>query len=41
MTEPLPPNEVETSPGPDFVYDGGTVTYTDDFEKTMPGGWWI
>ncbi len=28
MTEPLPPNEVPTSPGPGFAYDGGTVVYT-------------
>jgi hypothetical protein len=28
MTEPLPPNEVPTSPGPGYQYDGGTVVYT-------------
>lgn len=28
ITEPLPPNEVPTSPGPGFGFDGGTVEFT-------------
>ena len=36
MTEPLPPNEVPTSPGPNFVYNGGTVTYTRTNSTTVP-----
>lgn len=27
MTEPLPPNDVPTAPGPTYVWNGGTVTY--------------
>ncbi|MEZ6120534.1 MAG: hypothetical protein R3C28_28710 [Pirellulaceae bacterium] len=27
ITEPLPPNDSDTSPGPDFVFDGGRVVY--------------
>ena len=34
MTEPLPPNEVPTSPGPGYQYDGGTVTYTNSSSLT-------
>jgi hypothetical protein len=36
MTEPLPPNEVPTSPGPTFVFDGGTVVFTDSTASTTP-----
>ena len=28
IVEPLPPNEVPTSPGTDYQYDGGSVVYT-------------
>lgn len=36
MVEPLPPNEVPTSPGGDFTYDGGTVVYTGTTATTQP-----
>lgn len=36
MTEPLPPNEVPTSPGGDFSFDGGTVVYTGTTATTQP-----
>ncbi len=36
MVEPLPPNEVPTSPGGDFTYDGGTVVYTGTNATTQP-----
>lgn len=36
LLEPLPPNEVETSPGPDYVYAGGTATYTETNERRTP-----
>jgi hypothetical protein len=36
MTEPLPPNDVPTSPGPTFTYDGGTVVYTNLPGATSP-----
>ena len=29
LAEPLPPNDALTSPGPGFVFDGGTAVYTD------------
>ena len=39
MAEPLPPNEVPTSPGSGFVYDGGTVVYTNSMaERTAQNG---
>lgn len=28
ILEPLPPNDAPTSPGPGFVFDGGTATFT-------------
>jgi hypothetical protein len=34
MTEPVPPNEVPTSPGPGYQYDGGTVVYTNSSTLT-------
>ncbi len=30
IAEPLPPNDALTSPGPGFVFDGGTAVYTDN-----------
>ena len=38
MSEPLPPSEVPTNPGPGFVYDGGTVTYVGNLGDTDPAG---
>lgn len=35
MAEPLPPNEVPTSPGPGFTYAGGTVVYTGNNSTTQ------
>ncbi|MCG8650902.1 MAG: hypothetical protein MI861_13775, partial [Pirellulales bacterium] len=29
IAEPLPPNDALTSPGPGFIFDGGTAVYTD------------
>jgi hypothetical protein len=34
MAEPLPPNEVPTTPGPGYRYDGGTVSYTNSSGPT-------
>jgi hypothetical protein len=34
MTEPLPPNEVPTTPGPGYQYQGGTVSYTNSTSVT-------
>jgi hypothetical protein len=36
MAEPLPPNEVPTSPGAGFEYQGGTVAYTNSPTATTP-----
>ena len=36
MSEPLPPNEVPTSPGPGYTFDGGTVVFTGDATTTSP-----
>ena len=39
ISEPLPPNEVPTTPGGEFAFDGGTVVYTRDASATtaQPG----
>ena len=34
IEEPLPPNEVLTSPGSEFTFDGGTATYTNSTAST-------
>ncbi len=36
ILEPVPPNEVPTSPGPEYVFDGGTAVYTDSTMSTDP-----
>lgn len=33
ITEPLPPNEVPTSPGPGFTFSGGTAVFAPDGES--------
>lgn len=39
IREPLPPNDALTSPGPGFVFDGGTAVYTNNQTSTtaQPG----
>jgi hypothetical protein len=39
IAEPLPPTDAPTSPGPGFVFDGGTAVYTDSNSLTtaQPG----
>jgi hypothetical protein len=34
ITEPVPPNDSPVSPGPGFVFDGGTAVYTDSVALT-------
>lgn len=34
IAEPLPPNDALTSPGPGFLFDGGTAVYTDSAGQT-------
>jgi hypothetical protein len=36
IAEPIPPNEVPTSPGPTFNYDGGTAVYTPSASAVSP-----
>ncbi len=36
ITEPIPPNEVPTSPGPEYSYDGGTAVYIGTSNGTTP-----
>ena len=34
MSEPVPPTDAPTSPGPNFTFDGGTVVYTNSPTET-------
>jgi hypothetical protein len=36
IAEPLPPNDALTSPGPGFLFDGGTAVYTNNTTSTTP-----
>lgn len=36
IAEPIPPNDALTSPGPGFIFDGGTAVYTNNTTSTTP-----